>query len=69
MAKNTVNNIIKAIPDYIFKYLYIPLPEKLQSPDTNNMEFIYQISIKMGINIIIITRLIFKNIKYIFLWN
>ena len=67
MAKNTVNNIIKAIPDYIFKYLYISFPEKFRSPPgINNIKFICQANIKININIIMAIRFIFNNMEYIF---
>ena len=67
MAKNTVNNIIKTISNYIFKRLCIPFLKKFRSPPgTNNIKFIRQINIKININIIMAIRLIFGNIKYIF---
>ena len=67
MAKNTVNNIIKAISDYIFKYLYISLLKKFQFfPGINNIKFIRQANIKININIIIVARFIFGGMEYIF---
>ena len=67
MAKNAVNNIIKAIPDYIFKYLCIFFLEKFRSPSgISNAEFICQVNIKIGINVMVVIRLIFGDMEYIF---